>query len=299
MSSYYSILGVGKDADSNQIRQAFRKKARSYHPDLNPGDQQAEAKFKEINEAYEVLSDQDSRRKYDAYGDQWKQADHIEAQRRAASSPFGFGGARRTRTAYEGDIFGGLEDIFGDLGGFGHTATPSTVRSEAEVAVSLAEAFNGTTVTANLTMGGRSRRFEVDIPPGVDNGSTVRVTPERGTELLFRVMVTPDPRFRRDGTDVYTDANVPFEDAILGGEAEVQTVDGRRIWVTIPENSQNGQNIRLRGQGMPRLGSPDSKGDLFVTVRPKMPSHLTEEERELVSMLKKLRSGEGGNHGDE
>ena len=293
MPSYYSILGVGKDADSKDIRQAFRKKARSFHPDLNPGSQEAETRFKEINEAYEVLSDPDNRRKYDAYGDQWKQADQIEAQRRASRSPFGFGGARRSRTAYEGDIFGGLEDIFGDLGGFRHGATAGTVRTEASVTVSLAEAYTGTTVNANLTMRGRSRRFEVDIPPGVDNGSTVRVSPERGTELLFKVTVTPDPRFRRDGIDVYTDADVPFEDAILGGEAEVETIDGRRIWVTIPENTQNGQNIRLRGQGMPKLGSPDSRGDLYVTVRPVIPNHLTDEERELVSELKKLRSGEG------
>ena len=293
MPSYYSILGVGKDADSKDIRQAFRKKARSYHPDLNPGDQEAETRFKEINEAYEVLSDPDSRKKYDAYGDQWKQADQIEAQRRTSRSPFGFGGARRSRTAYEGDIFGGLDDIFGDLGGFHRAPRSGTTRTEASVTVSLAEAFTGTTVNANLSMKGRSRRFEVDIPPGVDNGSTVRVSPERGTELLFRVTVTPDPSFRRDGMDVYTDANVPFEDAILGGEAEVQTIDGRRIWVTIPENTQNGQNIRLRGQGMPKLGSPDTRGDLYVAVRPAMPNHLTDEERDLVSRLKKLRSGEG------
>ncbi len=290
MASYYSILGVEKDADSKEIRQAFRKKARSYHPDLNPGNRQAETKFKEINEAYEVLSDPDSRRKYDTYGDQWKQADQIEAQRRASRSPFGFGGSGRSRTAYEGDIFGGLEDIFGDLGGFGRSTYAGTVRTEAAVTVSLAEAYSGTTVNANLSMQGRSRRFEVDIPPGVDNGSTVRVVPERGTELLFRVTVTPDPRFRRDGMDVYTDANLPFEDAILGGEVEAQTIDGRRIRVTIPENTQNGQNIRLRGQGMPRLGSPDTRGDLYVTVRPVMPGHLTDEERELLSKFKKLRS---------
>ena len=216
MASYYSTLGVGKDADSKDIRRAFRRKARSYHPDLNPGDQEAEARFKEINEAYEVLSDAESRRKYDAYGDQWKQADQIEAQRRASRPPFGYGGARRKRTAYEGDIFGGLEDIFGDIGGFGRTASSATVSTEATVTVSLAEAFSGTTVTANLSMQGRSRRFEVDIPPGVDNGSTVRVTPERGTELLFRVTVTHDSRFRRDGIDIHTDANVPFEDGNPG-----------------------------------------------------------------------------------
>ena len=114
-----------------------------------------------------------------------------------------------------------------------------------------------------------------------------------GTELLFRVTVTHDSRFRRDGIDIHTDANVPFEDAILGGEAEVETIDGRRIWVTVPENTQNGQNIRLRGQGMPKLGSPDARGDLYVTVCPIMPNNLTEEERELVSKLKNLRSGEG------
>ena len=293
MASYYSILGVGKDADSKEIRQAFRKMARSYHPDLNPGNQESEAKFKEINEAYEVLSDSDSRRKYDTYGDQWKQADQIEAQRRASRSPFGFGGAGRSRTAHEGDIFGGLEDIFGDLGGFRRTATSGTISTEASATVSLAEAYSGTTVNANLSMQGRSRRFEVDIPPGVDNGSTVRVAPERGMELLFRVTVTPDARFRRDGMDVYTDAEAPFEDAILGGEVEVQTIDGRRIWVTIPENCKNGQNIRLRGQGMPKLGSPDTRGDLYVTVRPAMPDRLTAEERCLISKFKKLRSGEG------
>ena len=292
MADYYKVLGVSKSADQSEIKKAFRKAARKYHPDLNPNDEAAEARFKEINEAYEVLSDPDSRRKYDAYGDQWKQADQIEAQRRASRSPFGFGGAGRSRTAYEGDIFGGLEDIFGDLGGFRHTPTSGTIRTEASATVSLAEAYAGTTVNANLSMKGRSRRFEVDIPPGVDNGSTVRVSPERGTELLFRVTVTPDPRFRRDGMDVYTDANVPFEDAILGGEAEVQTIDGRRIWVTIPENTQNGQNIRLRGQGMPKLGSPDTRGDLYVAIRPAIPNHLTDEERDLVSKLKKLRSGE-------
>ena len=226
MASYYSILGVGKDADSKEIRQAFRKMARSYHPDLNPGNQESEARFKEINEAYEVLSDSDSRRKYDTYGDQWKQADQIEAQRRASRSPFGFGGAGRSRTAHEGDIFGGLEDIFGDLGGFRRTATSGTISTEASATVSLAEAYSGTTVNANLSMQGRSRRFEVDIPPGVDNGSTVRVAPERGTELLFRVTVTPDARFRRDGMDVYTDAEAPFEDAILGERSRCRPSTG-------------------------------------------------------------------------
>ena len=292
MADYYSVLGVDRGVEQNDIRRAFRRLARKYHPDLNKDDSDAEAKFKEVNEAYEVLSDPDNRRKYDTHGDQWKHADEIEAQRRAASSAYGFrGGAYRGRPSSESDLFTGLEDILGDVGRFrgsGHGA--GTIRSETSVTVSLEEAYAGTTINANYTVRGRNRRFEVSIPPGVDNGSTVRVTPEQGTEMLFRVSVSPNEKFRREGTSLYTDVDVPFEQCILGGEAQVQTLDGRTIWVKIPANSQNGQNIRLRGQGMPKLGSPDTRGALYVTVRPQMPESLTDEERELIVKLQELRS---------
>ena len=293
MADYYSVLGVDKGAEQKDIRQAFRRLARKYHPDLNQDDADAEARFKEVNEAHEVLSDPDSRRKYDAHGDQWKHADEIEAQRRAARNAYDFmGGGYRRGHSSEGDVFAGLEDILGDVGD-SRGGRSGAVRSETSVTVSLEEAYAGTTVNANYTVRGRNRRFEVDIPPGVDNGSTVRVTPERGTEMLFRVSVSPNGSFRREGTDLYTDADVPFEQCILGGETQVRTLDGRTIWVMIPANSQNGQNIRLRGQGMPRLGSPDVKGDLYVTVRPQMPESLTDEQRELIVKLQELRSGEG------
>ena len=293
MADYYSVLGVDKGAEQKDIRQAFRTLARKYHPDLNQDDADAEARFKEVNEAHEVLSDPDSRRKYDAHGDQWKHADEIEAQRRAARSAYDFmGGGYRRGHSSEGDVFAGLEDILGDVGD-SRGGRSGAVRSETSVTVSLEEAYAGTTVNANYTVRGRNRRFEVDIPPGVDNGSTVRVTPERGTEMLFRVSVSPNGSFRREGADLYTDADVPFEQCILGGETQVRTLDGRTIWVMIPANSQNGQNIRLRGQGMPRLGSPDVKGDLYVTVRPQMPESLTDEQRDLIVRLQELRSGEG------
>ena len=293
MADYYSVLGVERGAEQQDIRQAFRRLARKYHPDLNQDDSDAEARFKEVNEAYEVLSDPDSRRKYDAHGDQWKHADEIEAQRRSARSAYDFmGGGYRGRPSPEGDVYAGLEDILGDRGSFrGGRHGSGTVRSETSVTVSLEEAYAGTTVNANYTVRGRNRRFEVDIPPGVDNGSTVRVTPERGTEMLFRVSVTPNGRFRRDGSDLYTDADVPFEQCILGGEAQVRTLNDRTIWVKIPANSQNGQNIRLRGQGMPKLGASDVKGDLYVTVRPQMPNSLSDEQRELIVRLQDLRSG--------
>lgn len=294
MADYYSVLGVDRGAEQKDIRQAFRRLARQYHPDLNKDDSDAEARFKEVNEAYEVLSDPDSRRKYDAHGDQWKHADEIEAQRRAARSSYDFmGGAYRGRPSPEGDLFAGLEDIIGDAGRFrGSRYGRGAVRSETSVTVSLEEAYSGTTITANYTAHGRNRRFEVDIPPGVDNGSTVRVTPEPGTEMLFRVSVSSSGKFRREGEDLYTDAAIPFEECILGGEVQVRTLDSRTIWVRIPANSQNGQNIRLRGQGMPKLGSPGDKGDLYVTVRPQMPRSLTDEQRELIVKLHDLRSGE-------
>ena len=288
MADYYDILGIQRDADETAVRGAFRRLVRKYHPDLNKDDKDAEARFKEVSEAYEVLSNADSRKKYDTYGDRWREADRIEEQRRSARSPFDF----TSRGYYDNsDLFSGFEDIFGPSRGFRDFESrraPGNVRTETSVTVSLEDAYTGTTINANLTTGGRARRFEVDIPPGVDNGSVVRVTPESGTELLFRVSVTPHPRFRRLGEDLYADVPVAFEDAMLGGEAEVGTPDGRRIVVTIPENSQNGQNIRLRGLGMPTLGSPENKGDLYATVRPVMPKSLTDEQRDLIKRFREL-----------
>ena len=295
MADYYAILGVGRDAEQTEIRRAFRRLAREHHPDLNPDDSDAEAKFKRVNEAHEVLSNPESRRKYDAHGDDWRRADEIEAQRRQRRAPrtdYDFGGARGYS---DSDLFAGLEDVLGDLGGFGRRARGAAmggISAETPVDVSLREAHDGTTVTANLTIRSASRRFEVDIPPGVDNGSVVKVTPERGSELLFRVSVAPDPRFRREGADLYADLRAPFEDVVLGGEAEIETLDGRRISVSIPEGSRDGRNIRLRGQGMPKLGAPETKGDLYAVVRPVLPGRLTGERRELIERFREL-SAEG------
>ncbi len=299
MADYYDTLGVARTADQKDIQQAFRRLARKYHPDMNR-DADAETKFKEINEAYEVLSDAESRSKYDLYGDRWRDADRIEAQRRASTSTsgFGFGGTRRG--AYTGedlraemdDILGDFDSIFSDIRRTRSRGGRRSVRENAPVSVSLAEAYRGVTVTASLTIAGALRKFEVDIPPGIDTGGLVRVAPEPGTELIFDITVKPDSRFRRSGADLYTDVEVDFEDAILGGEADVSTLDGRRIRVTIPAGSQNGQNIRLRGEGMPRLNAPNDRGSLFVTVRPQIPDSLTDEQRKLVEQLRDLRNAE-------
>ena len=297
MADYYDVLNLKRNASDTDIRQAFRKLARQHHPDLNPGDDEAETKFKRINEAYEVLSKPDDRRKYDRYGDNWKQADRIEEQRQQqGGSPFDFfsSGRNRRRASRTDDEFINLEDLIGNMGGSpfgGYRGSGSrSVRTETSITVSLEDAFRGTTFTATLNVRGRERRFEVNIPRGVDTGSVVRISPDSDTHLRFNVTVEPHNTLKRTGNDLQTDVEVPFEDAILGGEVQVTTIEEKRVWVKIPPESQAGQRIRLRGQGMPKLGSPQERGDLYVTVRPSLPQDLSDEETALIREYKELRA---------
>jgi len=256
--NYYEILGVSKNADEKEIKQAFRKLARKYHPDLNPGDKKAEDKFKEINEAHEVLGDAENRKNYDKYGDNWKHAEQIEAQS-GSGNPFG-----RTYTTGRGDQefefggFSGIEDLLGGLGGIfggGGGRTTTLRHRDVAVTVSLEEAFSGAKRLLNLPSRGTSRRIEVTVPPGVETGSRVHVSLDNEADLFLKITVSSNSRFERKGSDLYMDIDVPFEDAILGGEAEVQTMKSK-IQLKIPSESQAGQSIRLRGQGMPKLTVP-------------------------------------------
>lgn len=288
-TNYYSILGVSKNADEKEIKQAFRKLARKYHPDLNPGDKEAESKFKEINEANEVLSNPENRKNYDKYGDNWKHADQMEAQTR--NSPFGRTySSGRGGQEYEFGGFSGIEDLLGGIGGvFGGGGRTATARHrDVAVTVSLDEAFSGTKRLVTVPSRGTSKRIEVTIPPGVETGSRVHVSMVDEPDLFLKITVSPDRRFERKGSDLYLDIDVPFEDAILGGEAEVNTLKSK-IQLTIPPESRAGQNIRLKGQGMPKLNDPKIRGDLYVRVRPTLPENLSDEERELLSKFKELR----------
>lgn len=287
MANYYDILEVSKSADEKEIRQAFRKAARKHHPDLNPGDKTSEKKFKEINEAYQVLSDGDKRKKYDRYGENWKHADQFESQYGQGRSPFGSGRAGGS-VDFGPDLFGGLGDLLGRSGGrAGRTAT--VTRLEAPVTVTLEEALSGSRHNLTISSLGGDRRVEVTVPPGVDTGSTVRIAPDKDTEVFLKVTVSPHKRFERKGADLYTEAPVPFEDAILGGETQVETLTGR-LHLKVPARSQNGQRIRLAGQGMPRLKDPKARGDLYVTLRPVLPKEPTEEQIELLTELRRLRT---------
>ena len=290
---YYNILGVARNATEREIKQAYRKLARQLHPDVNPGDKAAEEKFKQVNEAYEVLSDKEKRRKYDKYGEQWPYADQFEQAQR---QNFGQGGQR---VYFNEEDMGSLfDDLLRGFGGRpGGRPQPRKGRDvEFPLEVSLEEAYSGTTRTLNMADG---KRLEVKIPAGVKDGSRVRIS-GKGAEgyggvkgdLYLVTSIKPHPRFHRHGDDLYVDVSVPLTVAVLGGEVHVSTLKGR-LSLKIPPEPQNGRTFRLKGQGMPHLGN-SSRGDLLARVKVVLPTNLSDEERELFQRLGRLRSGKGG-----
>jgi len=318
--NYYDTLGVPRSASDKDIRKAYRRLARQHHPDVNPGDKGAEARFKEINAAHEVLSDAEKRRKYDRYGDQWQYADQIEQAQRQSAGRRSFG---RGGTFDPGDInlSGDLGDLFqGIFRGFGRRPGRQRGRDvQQPVEVTLDEAYHGTTRVLQMereepcaTCGGQGqvagaichvcrgagaivkpRRLEVKIPPGVRDGSRVRVAGEGGAgpagtgDLHLVVSVRPHERFERRGDDLYIDVDVPLTDAVLGGEVQVPTMTSR-VMLKVPPLTQNGRNIRLSGLGMPRLGG-NGKGALYARVRVALPQELSPEQRELFEKLRAVQ----------
>ena len=311
---YYKTLGVPRNADEKEIKKAFRKLAQQYHPDRNPGDKSAEAKFKEINEAYTVLSDADKRGKYDKFGSQWEQYS------RAGGQPQDFdwsqwgggrapgGGATRTVTPEEFEqMFGGrggaggfssfFDTLFGGAagrsartrGGMGFdpgSMAAQPQRQAVTVAVTLEEAFQGTTRMLQVEDGAR---LEVSIPRGVTTGSKVRVRGASGqSDIILNVEVESHPRYTREGDNLRVKVPVDLYTALLGGEVHVAAID-KTVALTIPAGTQNGKVIRLRGLGMPHLKQPDQHGDLLAELEVHLPTHLSEKEKALFTDLRQLR----------
>ena len=305
---YYKILGVSKDASEKEIKQAYRKLARKYHPDVNPDNKEAEEKFKEINEANEVLSDPEKRKKYDEMSSYYQQYGRTPGAAESAGARGYEGGRYQYRTVNEedlGDIFGEqspfsdfFETYFGSdfaQGRGGQTRTRGRQQRatrgqdvESVIEVTLAEAYKGATRVFELTESdGSTRRIEVKIPPGVDEGSRIRIAGQgvQGTagrgDLYLIVHMLPDPRFTREGDDLRTRIEIPLAVAVLGGEAHVPTPDGRTLMLRIPAETPNGKTFRLRRQGMPHIGQPDKHGDLYAEVSVILPRQLTDEQRSL------------------
>lgn len=293
---YYQVLGVLRSASADEIRSAYRKLAMKHHPDRNPDDKQAEERFKEANEAYQVLSDPQKRARYDQLGSAYS-----SWQRRGAPGG-GFDWSQWT-TNQPGSGGGGqvnFEDFFGGAGGFsdffstifggmpssgmGGYGQRMVRQNEQPVSISLHEAYAGT----SRVLEGGGRRLTVRIPAGVKTGSKVRAagaSPD-GSDLYLKINVEQDPNFERKENDLYTTASVDVFTALLGGEAEVQTLGGK-IRVTIPPGTQPEQLIRLSGRGMPKVKSPESKGDLYVRVKVQIPKNLSASQKDLLEQARK------------
>lgn len=320
---YYALLGVEKGATEKQIKDSYRKLARKHHPDVNPGDKASEEKFKEISEAYEVLSDKEKRKKYDAFGDQWR----AYSQQGSGGFPGGAGGfssGGNFRMDFGGQGGSGLEDLLNTLFGgdakmgggarmgerFGGMYPEQPRRGqdiESEVTVTLEEAFHG--ATKNLTLSiptgrydlntGRddttTRRVEVKIPAGIGEGQKIRLSGQGGNgpagtgDLYLVVKIAPHATFERRGDDLYVDVPVPYTAAALGGEAKVPTLKGTRLTVTIRPGMQSGQSLRLGGQGMPKMRG-GGNGDLYARIKITVPKTLSDREKELLEELAALHN---------
>jgi DnaJ-class molecular chaperone len=321
--NFYDVLGVARAAPDKEIRAAYRKLARQYHPDVNPNDKAAESRFKEVAQAYEVVGDPENRQKYDKYGDQWEHADQIEEMQRQRGGTAWSNSTGGPGFDFQSGDFGTIfENLFrgSRAGPRGRQRSPRPGQNvETPIEVTLEEAFRGTARTIQLdsvspcdacagtgetagdlcrACGGsgyvsRPRRIEVKVPAGVATGSRVRIAGEGhpGTfgapkgDLFLQVTVNAHPRFERQGDNLSVDIDVPLLDAVLGGEVDVPTIDGRVV-LTIKELTQNGASIRLAGKGMPRLGDTQHRGDMFARIRVQVPKALTNDERALYQQLR-------------
>jgi curved DNA-binding protein len=296
---YYKTLGVSKNASADDIKKAYRKLARKLHPDLNPNDKDAHKKFQQINEANEVLSDPEKRKKYDQYGQDWKHADQFE-QARQQQGRQGFGGRD-----FEGGDFGSytyssgddsefsdfFESLFGGSKGRGRHTKYRGQDYHAELHLALSDAFR--THKQTLTINGKNVR--ITIPAGVENGQVIRLK-GYGSEganggpsgdLLITFVIKNDTPFRRDGNDLHKTEDVDLYTALLGGEKTIDTLGGK-IKLKINPGTQNGTKTRIKGKGFPVYKKENENGDLYITWNVKLPTNLTEKQKQLFTELSKL-----------
>ena len=304
---YYKVLGVERNASQDDIKKAYRKMARKYHPDLNKDDPNAKDKFQEINEANEVLSDPEKRKKYDEYGEHWKHADEFKAEREAYQRAQQSGGQSAYWYSVNGDDFmggfgrgnaSGFSDFFEQLFGHGASAGRSgrgyNMMSrggdiEAQMNLSLREAA----VTHKQTFSVNGENLRITIPAGIADGQMIKLKGhgEKGSngapdgDLYITFQIAPDPDFKREGDDLFTDVDIDLYTAVLGGTVNVRTIDGM-VKLKVNPGTQNDTKVRLRGKGFPVYKKEGTFGDLIVTYHVDIPTALSEKQKELFTQLK-------------
>jgi curved DNA-binding protein len=292
---YYKILGLDKGASAEDVKKAYRKLARKYHPDVNPNNKEAHKRFQEINEANEVLSDPEKRKKYDQYGKDWKHAEEFEKARQQQQRQRTYsGGGEEYFGGDEGNFSDFFESLFGGMGAKG-ARRETKFRGQdfqAELHLSLREAY--TTHQRTITLDGKNIRFT--IPAGVEDGQKIRLkghgAPGRNGgpngDLYITFVIQDESQFKRLGNDLYTTAEIDLYVAVLGGETTVDTLSGK-LKLKVPPGTQNDTRTRVKGKGLPVYKKEGEFGDLYITYKIKIPTNLSEKEKQLFTELSKLR----------
>jgi len=300
MSNFYELLNLKKNATPQEIKSAFRRLARRYHPDVNPGDKKAEARFKEISQAHEVLGDPNNRLAYDKYGDQWQHADQLEEMEKRNNS-FSSNNFSRRNTNQSFNFDGELSNLFGSKNGFESLFRHTNNRSrgadlEQQINITLKEAYSGTTRKITLSQNIQSNpSIEVNIPKGVIQGQRIKITGKgqpgnnggNAGDLILITKLESNAVFSRDGNNLHVHADVIVTDAILGGEIHVPTLKDKTLALSLPPMTQSGRIFRLAGQGMPIKDF--GFGDLLVEIRIIIPNQLSDAQTELFKKIHKLQ----------
>ncbi|WP_367771070.1 J domain-containing protein [Flavobacterium sp. WC2421] len=292
---YYKVLEIDKKATETEIKKAYRKMARKYHPDLNPNDKQAEIKFKEVNEANEVLSNPENRKKYDEYGENWQHAEEFEKSKRQQQHYQGSGQQGGFAGFEGGDYSDFFESMFGGRGARGSGRGSAQFKGQdfnAELHLDLKEVY--TTHKRTLTISGKNIRLT--IPAGVENGQVIKITGHGGDgagggpkgDLYITFSISNHTDFKRDKDNLYSTVDLDLYSAILGGEITVNTFDGK-VKLKVAPGTQNGTTVKLKGKGFPVYKKEGQFGDLYINYQIVVPTNLTDKEKELFTELAKLK----------
>ncbi len=294
---YYKVLGLSKNASEKDIKKAYRKLARKYHPDVNPNNKEAEKKFKQINEANEVLSNPENRKKYDKYGEHWQHADEIEKANKQRQSQKqyagGFGGAQHT--GFEGEDFSDFfSSMFGGASGAGGRRSVKFRGQDynAELHLNLTDVYK----TQKQVITVNNKKIRLTIPAGVENGQVIKIKGKGGPginggpngDLYITFSITNNTKFKRDGSNLYTTVDLDLYTAVLGGELTINTLDGK-VKLKVKPETQNNTKVKLKGKGLPVYRKEGIYGDLYVTYNIKIPKNLSPKEKQLFQELAKLR----------